>query len=136
MEQWKQIDGWPNHEVSDQGRVRSKDMVLEMNCRWNKVIRKKVRGKVLSLFRCGEYLGIRLAMGAKNIYVHHLVANAFLVRKPEHEHVNHKNGNKHDNRAENLEWCTARENMKHSYHSLGNKAGTFTKGRGRATKCQ
>lgn len=43
-----------------------------------------------------------------------MVAKAFLGEPDEHPHVNHKNGDRSENKVENLEWVTHAENMKHA----------------------
>lgn len=50
----------------------------------------------------------------KDCLVHRLVCETFHGADSKHLDVNHKNGLKYDNRAENLEWCTKQENMTHA----------------------
>lgn len=58
---------------------------------------------------------------AKLFMVHRLVAKAFVLNPNRKPHVNHKDGNKGNNAASNLEWCTRQENMRHSVDVIGNK---------------
>ena len=58
----------------------------------------------------------------KSFAVHRLVCMAFLDNPENKRTVNHKNGNKTDNRLENLEWMTHSENHLHSYEQLARKS--------------
>ena len=61
-------------------------------------------------------VGLTRDKAVKNLYVHRLVANAFLG-SGEGLQVNHRNGDKLNNRAENLEWMTCTENIRHAWRT-------------------
>ena len=68
----------------------------------------------------------------KDLYVHRLVAKYFVPNPDDKNVVNHKNCQRDDNRAENLEWCTTRESVGYAV-SLGNlkrdkETGRFVSG--------
>lgn len=62
--------------------------------------------------------------GHKRLTVHRLVAKYFCEGwSPENNVVNHKDGNPQNNHADNLEWCTQKDNIGHAIHVLGRKIG-------------
>lgn len=69
----------------------------------------------------GGWLSVKLSENnkCKNYAVHRLVASAWIGPPPTKKHcINHKNGIKIDNRMQNLEWVTHKENMQHAYRVL------------------
>jgi hypothetical protein len=114
QEVWKSIPGYEGlYEVSSYGRVRALDRVQPGP--WGVQL---YPGQLKKAYRIpAGYMRVRLSRAdkAKTLSVHRLVALAFLPNLPGLEQVNHKNGIKADNRVENLEWCTRRENMQHAF---------------------
>lgn len=107
-----------NYLVSDNGRVGSLGFYGTKPKTGSKLIRYPRMMKITK----GRYAYVGLSqVGQKNHYVHRLVAEAFLKNPDNKPEVNHKNGNRLDNRAINLEWVTAKENCKHRFEVLGQK---------------
>lgn len=60
---------------------------------------------------------LRIDGKGKSMLVHRVVAITFLDNPENFKEVNHKNGIKHDNRVENLEWVTRERNMSHAFQN-------------------
>lgn len=106
---WKDVPGYEgSYQVSNQGRVKS--LVTYGN---------GGNGRILAgdTTRLGY---VRIAFLGKRKLVHRVVYTTFCGKIPQGLEVNHKNGNKADNRLENLELLTKSENIKHSYRKLKN----------------
>jgi len=102
-EVWKYIDGTKNYFVSNKGRVKHDDIFLKHQRDQYGYMRAHISYKN----------GAR-----RNKQIHRLVMLAFAANHPKHQNkVHHKNNKRDDNRLENLEWVTTKENNKHQKRS-------------------
>jgi hypothetical protein len=97
-----------------------------------KVFSKRKFNKLteLKLSKTGHGGYVKVKISNKAYFVHRIVAKAYLINLFGKEIVNHINGIKHDNRVENLEWCTRSENSKHAYDIGLHKPYTGLKDKG------
>jgi len=150
QEVWKPVKNYEGlYEVSNFGRVRSlsstrtskyrtniyrlKDEGLNiaqiakfLNCRVGTVkhlLKRREVSRYLTTFDDGRgYLRVTLCKKRirQHVGVHRLVAEAFIPNLENKPHVNHKDSNRSNARADNLEWCTPLEN---SIHALKSSTG-------------
>lgn len=100
---WKTVKEFPNYEVSNLGEIRNKTT--------KKHLKQQTKEK--------GYKGVILHKNNKkyNLRVHRVVATEFIDNPLNKPYVNHLNGDKADNRSENLEWVTPSENNIHAINT-------------------
>ncbi len=119
LEIWKPVVGNPTYQVSSFGRVRSLDHLAKGRNGCDRLI----RGRVLSPGRANAtgHLSVSLGRGGK-VYVHVLVAQAFLGEKPFPEaEVRHRDGDSRHNDWRNLRWSTRGDNIRDLKRHLGRR---------------
>lgn len=115
-ERWAPIvDGY---EVSDLGRIKSVARQVRARAGF-RTIEEGIRRTFAS--RSTGYL--QICIRGRRYDVHRLVALAFCEGFAPGLFVNHKNGDRADPRAENLEWVTHSENLRHAMRVLGSRMG-------------
>ena len=111
---WKDIKGYEGlYQVSNYGRVKSlAKTIIYSNGRehfYPEKILKPCKQKngyfKIGLVKDGNY---------KNVFVHRLVAYAFIPKPQNCDQVNHKDENRQNNRSNNLEWCNCQYNVDYS----------------------
>ncbi len=99
VETFVKIEGFEKYEVSNLGKVR--------NIKSGRVLKTSLNNNgYLRLFLCKNNK-------RKHLYLHRIIATAFIDNPDEKPCVNHIDENKLNNDLSNLEWCTARENLIH-----------------------
>lgn len=106
---WKDVPFDDNYKVSNYGKVYSK--------RTKKILKGEITQK--------GYVRVKLS-NDKRYLIHVIVAKAFIENILNKPQVNHIDGNKQNNRVDNLEWCTQSENHK---HALNTKLKIMPKGK-------
>lgn len=92
MEEFRELKNFANYKISNLGRIYS--------------IKRKTYLKIKKLGNSGYYQ-VRLSKDGKYVYknLHRIIAETFIPNPNNYRTVNHINGNKLDNRLENLEWA-------------------------------
>lgn len=113
QEIWKDINGYEGlYQISNLGNVKSIQYFNHANNKIyprNKLLKPLINEKGyfrVDLFKLGK---------TKRCRIHRLVAEAFIPNLNNFPEVNHIDGNKSNNRVDNLEWCTHKHNMKEAY---------------------
>lgn len=115
MEIWKDIPGYEGlYQASSLGNIKS----LKFQCNLTgkkypreKILKQKIdkwKNKRVELWKNGEH---------KTWLVHRLIGITFLGIPKEEITINHKDGNRLNNKVENLEWCSIKDNIRHAFRN-------------------
>lgn len=127
---WKDIPGYEGYyQASNLGRIKR---IAFLHGKSKMIIKKEKILKPINNKNGYYYIGLS-RYKVKQYRLHRIILSTFMPIKNDYKmQVNHKNGNKHDNRLENLEWVSASENIKHAFnsglkHGLRNKYNKLSK---------
>lgn len=128
-DEWVDIPGYGGHyAINRNGDVMSKSRqkrvcgggYITLSARF---LSKHISGTGYYVYSFSDGTG-----RATKVYVHRLLANAFIPNPNGYTHINHIDGNKLNNDVSNLEWCTQRQNIHHYMRSTGRRHITESDG--------
>jgi len=116
--EWRPIPSTAGYQASSDGQIKSPDVTQTLLGRGGKEYTRERKGRILSPAKHSagyRKVGVVTLDGRQSQRtVHSLVMEAFEGPRPAGLWINHKNGDKTDNRIENLEYCTASDNQRHA----------------------
>lgn len=116
----EEVDLWhpvPNHEgrleVTRSGAVRGCDRTVRS--RYGST--RRIKARILKPNNIRGYFCVQVLAAGKprNVFIHRMIAELFVPNPHGKPYVNHIDGNKANNKIENLEWVTHAENMRHAF---------------------
>jgi hypothetical protein len=114
-EVWRDVVGYEGiYEVSNIGRIKTVKRVVTRTNGWDFTVKERILKPATDVYGYKRVSLSNMDKG-KTHKVHRVVAQAFLKSIDGKNEVNHINGIKDDNRAENLEWCNRSENVEHAF---------------------
>lgn len=119
-EEWRDASGYEGiYRVSSAGNVMSVEHSLIDSAGRKRHFPAKLLTPTIGKDPRYGYAHLSLTKDgiAKRVWLHRLVAEAFIPNPDNLPQVNHKDGNKVNNNVENLEWCTIRDNLLHSFRT-------------------
>ena len=114
---WKDVVGYEGlYQVSNLGRIKSKYRVITIHEKRGIKERPQKEIYVIPTKDKKGYYRTSMCVGNKHIcpLVHRVVAQAFIPNPYNKKEINHIDGNKENNKVDNLEWVTHLENMQHA----------------------
>lgn len=132
QEEWRDVEGYNGkYQVSNLGQVRSTDRCYKQLNPKSGICEHSYKGKILKAHftRFGyKRIGLSQKGNVKFYSIHKLVANAFIDNPDNLPCINHIDGDKTNNKVDNLEWCTYSRNNRHA-RELGLNKGVSYKTR-------
>ena len=116
-EKWLPIFGCNGYEISTFGNVRS--YRIKRSGEISLFYKNLKKSYSTSNKKKYEKAILRVDGKTKSLYIHRLVAQAFIINKDFKPQVNHIDNNPFNNHVDNLEWCTNSENINHRYKLSG-----------------
>ena len=116
---WKDIKGYENkYKISNYGEVISLPRFKKNHSKLQEVPTKKISQYIN---KNNGYVYVYLCNNGKykNVRLHKIVAENFIDNPNNYTQINHIDGNKTNNRVDNLEWCDCSYNIKDMYRRKG-----------------
>ena len=117
-EEWRDVRGYEGlYQISNKGRIKSLERYVKNSRKGNRLIKEKVLNPTDNGHGY-KIIGLRYKGKRKNHYIHRLVAEAFVDNPNNKNYINHIDYDRGNNNADNLEWCTQKENIHYSIERM------------------